>query len=226
MNNENGKERLSSLLAEENDRTVRSTLDGCDTDFIPSKRFTKRMDRIIKNLRSGKSLDYTPPTRRYVTLAAVSVLLLLTIILAASTNALSYVGNAIRNEFEAIFGNNEETTDQPKIDTEYLPDFVPMGFDRSESTILPTIIRYAWINEKDESLVFIQYLESEKNIFEEDNLIFSEIETKTAKVTVARNETIIHYVWSAHGYSFKISAYPSLSGNLIIRMIDSLSEKN
>ena len=226
MNKSTDKERLLNLLAEENDRTIQNALNGCDSDFVPSKRFTKRMERMIKNAQSGRALDYKPPTRKYVMLAIIALVLTAVIVLASSTNALSHVRSALRSELSEIFGIKTETTDQQSIDTEYVPSFVPMGFSAAETTVLPTIIRYAWVNSNGDSLVFIQQLESEKNIFEEDNLIFGEMKTKNATVTVAHNDTIVHYVWNAHGYSFKISAYPTLSSTLVARMIESISEKN
>ena len=225
MNSTNEKERISELLYEENERRVQSSLNSADSDFVPSRSFIRRMNRIIANARAGRDLDYKPSIGKYVALSLVAVMLLTAIVLAACTNAFSYVGERLRSEINTIFGIGNETTAQDTIDTEYLPSYVPLGFTESERSVLPTLIRYAWTNEKGESLVFVQQHASEETIFEEDNLVFSEIKTDGLAVTVAQNDTIVHYVWSAHGYSFKITAFPSLSGNIVLRMIKSISEK-
>lgn len=196
-----------------------------EIDIVPSKRFKKKMVRIIKN---GKNyhLNCVNHSGRRIIVSVVAIILIL-----AMSMSVSAIRTPVINFLKETWENFTHFFTTETINSEPIEESIEniMTFDHSPTGFVETFNTYdglqaitVWENEKGDQITLVQNLGSVDMTLDTEGVDFTEISINNQQAFTYTNKNVTSIVWSDKKYIFTLS-FPK---NMNFEEMKNLIEKN
>ena len=232
MYNTNDWMLFKQALTEGTVRKYNKELSRCDTDDTVSERYRKAMKRIIKN--AGKQ-STAARGKGTVKKRVIAVLIAAALLLAGGLTVYAKRDAIVRFVTQIFDGytkgsyreepGNEDAAPEV-IEQEYMPSYVPKGYELANHIFDDTLNRIEWLNADEEYLIFSQNLIGANYAMDNEHSTFEIKDIGEYSVHILKHENAGSiYLWTDEKYSYSIRCTDNLPQDEISRMILSVSEK-
>lgn len=207
----------------------------CDEDASFSKRHEKAMKRILKSTSIFSSVSHKKVSSKKCLIAALIAAIILLfggLTVYAKRDAIIHFVEQIFEKFTKVSYHEEpnaETDIPDTIEKEYVPTYIPDGYELQEYVSDLTAIRVKWMNSSGEIIQFEQSIISSVYNYDNEHSSFDVLDIGEFSVYTTHDvytDTDVH-LWSydVYSYTILINCTDDLQLEEIIQMILSMKAK-
>ena len=197
-------------------------------EVIPSPAYIKRMERLMKwQKRSCWKYVNTVGKR----IAMIAVVIALTLGLSMSVSAVRepvvkfFVH--IYERFVEFFYDDDVVTKAPStIETVYTLGYVPEGYELESCGIEGLGTRIIWVNDADEQIVFSQRTLDGNNLLDYENADYEIVYIENMEIALASKNGARYCFWNCEEYRYSLIVPETLSFDIVILLINSITLSN
>ena len=200
-----------------------------DLHWVFSRRFERRMRRIIRAQEYGYWNLVNTTAKRIAIVAAIIVMLLSTVmaIKPIRERVIKFFVDVYEEYFEIHFGE-EESWDLPERTepmVRYTLTVLPEGYKEVEYMELDILLRTEWQNEKADKITLQQEPGTHEVTFDHTGSPPSSITHNGSIITHQYSDDTHMFVWEKDGYIFYLTIHENYSEEEMFLIIDSLQIK-
>lgn len=219
-----GVEKLKEAFKEINQWEYENLHLDTLEEVIPSTRYKKRMDRLIRRQKQPcwKYVN-TVGKRVAVFVLAITLTFALSMSVAAVREPVVEFFVNVYEKFVEFFYDEDDIAKAPDtIETVYTLGYVPEGYELEKVIVEECATKMVWKNSTDNRITFSQKLLSLNDLLDNE---FSNYETfvfNDMKIAYIRKNNIIVCVWNSYNYSYALSVPEEISIEECILLIESV----
>lgn len=220
-----GLEKLKEAFREINQWEYENLHLDTLEEVIPSARYKKRIERLIKRQKQ--------PYWRYVNTVGKRVAIL--VVAIALTFALPMGVSAVREpvveffmnvyeRFVEFFYDKDDIARAPDIiETVYTLEYVPEGYEMEECIITDLGIRIIWMNDTGDQIVFLQSVLDGWSQMDYDDSNYEMFYMKDIVVAFLEKGNIQYYYWNTQNYRFVLHLPSDIPYDIVNLIIESVT---
>ena len=218
---------LKDILWEARERYTADIIAFDPSEHVFSPSHASRMKKILKNAPHKACKGLPRPNKRLIALliAAAMVIFGGLTVYAHGDQIVRFV-KEVFSSFNSI--SYESDSDVPEyIETEYTMEYVPEGYEPSNTLINDVVVKLQWVNSAGSELTFRQALINQSSL-NNDNDHSSDEHIQIGDLTVYHvfsTDGYNSYTWDNGEYIFQISCSTPLSLEEVTKMIESVNPK-
>jgi hypothetical protein len=216
-------ELFKQALNEAWDNKIRREVESCTEEIVTSERHKATMQAILDG-------TYEKFAKWKLTRAKVIAILVAAALLLASC-AVIY-RNEIRDLVEEIFEDfikttySDENSNEKTIEEIYELSYVPDGYVLNKDFIDPLLVRYTFINERNDKIIFEQRALDDSNFyFDVESGYTLWLRYNNIEIYYKNTFEFHYYLWNDGHYSIKIKSNTSLSTEELKLILDGTKTK-
>ncbi len=220
MDNKTNQELFKQALVEGVNRRIDREIAACDEEIAYSRRHIRNMVRIV----NGKEIKKPLNRKMIAILVAAAILLLAGCAIIYRNEIREFVTN-IKEFFVEIKFDEGENYSQT-IDEVYELTYVLEGYVLEKQEINRTIVQYKFINEKGESIKFIQQpIDASRFSVDIEHGDYDVINIDEYEIYYRQINTGYYYIWNDGKYALKINSTELLPEQLLKLIIEGIQIK-
>lgn len=194
-------------------------------EVIPSSRYQKRMERLIKS-QNKSYWKYVNTVGKRV--AVLAVVLMLTFALSMSVSAVrepivEFFVNVYEKFVEFFYDEDDVARAPNTIETVYTLGYVPEGYEMEECIITDLGIRIIWMNDTGDQIVFLQSVLDGWSQMDYDDSNCEMFYMKDIVVAFLEKGNIQYYYWNTQNYRFVLHLPSDIPYDIVNLIIESVT---
>lgn len=218
------KEALKEINKWEYENLHLDTLE----EVIPSPRYRKRMERLIKRQKQPY-WKYINTVGKRVAVFAVSIALAVALSMSVSAvrePVVEFFVNVYEKFVEFFYDENDIARAPDTIETVYTLGYVPMGYELVSCEIGALVTRFVWTNQNGERISFSQGLLSEYSLLDNEDSNYEIIYMDDIPVAYFEKGDVRHYYWNSNEYRFAVQISSDISWEIFEKLMISIIKYN
>ena len=227
MNTSNVKSNFGDLFLEANLEAIDEVLSKCTQPYIPSKEFEQKVQNMIYGERP-KVVTKKLPLRKKIAVALIAAAILL--LVGCTVHAYKdRIGNLFIEVFEEYlvgqFDNGKEEN-LSEIKDIYTVGYVPEGYTLQKETVRDSRVTYTWQNDSGDLISFEQMIyDKTKHYIDGEEGESKNFNFENLMIYCRYTDEWAVYLWDDGEYVFAIRTNHTFSEEEIVKIIESIIEK-
>lgn len=197
-------------------------------EVIPSPAYIKRMERLMK-WQKRSCWKYVNTVGKRIAMIAVVIALAFGLSMSVSAVREPVVKFFVHiyERFVEFFYDDDVVTKAPStIETVYTLGYVPEGYELESCSIEKMATCFIWINEAGEQIVFSQRTLNGNNFLDYENTNYEIVYIEDIKIALANKNEVKYCFWNCEEYRYSLIVPETLSFDIVILLINSITLSN
>lgn len=217
---------LQEAFREAARREFAAVPDETELDYVFSRKFERRMRRIIRAQVHGYWHMVNTLGKRIAIAAAILVMLLTSVmaIKPIRERVIKFFVDVYEDYFEISFGEEvrgDLSTSQIPM-ARYTFSELPQGYYEEEHTEIDPSLWTTWRNDEGYGIVLQQEVGTQNITIDYGNKQLTIIEHNELIIAFQKQNGTSSYVWNQNGYTFYLTIYEDIPITQVLDLIDSL----
>ena len=224
----NEREMFADILIEARIKKSQLLIDAYPEKITFPEKHLKRMEKLIARAESTPSAILIGRNKKRL----IALLIAAAMVIFGGLTVYAHGDQIVRFVKEVFSSFNtvsyESDSDVPEvIETEYTMEYVPEGYEPSNTLINDVVVKLQWVNSAGSELTFRQALINQSSL-NNDNDHSSDEHIQIGDLTVYHvfsTDGYNSYTWDNGEYIFQISCSTPLSLEEVTKMVESVNPK-
>lgn len=200
------------------------SLPETDGPLEYSDQHQRKMERILKKY-SQKRFVLGKRTAAILLAAVLLCFGVVGISAAKYPSPLAWLEKIYSRFTEFFFSDRDISHSPEKIETVYLPQYIPEDFILKENYRAQTEIKISWTNTKDEQIIFLQAILDAKTTVDHEEARYETREFQDRKIFILYKKEKRCYYWTDDHYAYSLIVADTLSDEICMEIMSSVQKE-
>ena len=197
-------------------------------EVIPSPAYIKRMERLMK-WQKRSCWKYVNTVGKRIAMIAVVIALAFGLsmsVCAVRKPVVEFFVNMYEKFVEFFYDDDVSAKAPSTIETVYTLGYVPEGYELESCNINKLYTTFIWENDMGEQITFSQSILDGNNLLDYENTDYEIVYIEDIKIALANKNEVKYCFWNCEEYRYSLIVSKTLSFDIVILLINSITLSN